>query len=243
VDTVPNGPAVDFCVRITGTDGGVWAGPILKNLNEPNGITYAQASYYVALPAACYDVRVVNPNADCSTNFFGTSDFINAGCAAPGLYSSLVVKGAIFSSYPLGLVTIQDDLGPTTGGDAALRFFNAFNLSNATTADFGTILPDGGLDPLLDAVPYGTAAPQTATVDANNYLQIAPFTDTIGVRAANGGPLLLTAGPISTVADAAYSMFGIGLDGQAAAQLLVCRDDGTLGLNAGAGLAPCQTVP
>src|SRR5262249_51485887 len=121
------------------------------------GLSYANVTKYISLPAAQYDVRLVAPgSSSCATPLGGLADFTNLPALPVGAYVTVAAEGlaALSGSTPVTLQAYVDD-SSVDAGKAKLRFIHA---SPGTPAvDVGT---GGGalFQALFKDVSYGATA-------------------------------------------------------------------------------------
>jgi len=121
----PDAPAVDFCVAEHGTKD--FTGPVLASNGAAAGLSYANVTKYIALPAAQYDVRLVAPgSSSCATPLGGLADFTNLPTLPSGANVTLAAEGlaTLGATASFTLQAYVDDTS-VDAGKAKLRFIHA----------------------------------------------------------------------------------------------------------------------
>ena len=216
----PDAPAVDFCVAEHGTKN--FTGPVLATNGAAAGLSYANVTKYIALPAAQYDVRLVPPgSASCATPLGGLADFTNLPALTEGAYVTIAAEGlaSLGASTPFGLQAYVDDSSVDIG-KAKLRFIHA---SPGTPAvDVGT---GGGalFQALFKDVSYGATSGS-----ANGYVTTPPIPGVeISARAFGTTTDALSINPAVLPSGAIATAFAIGELGSTTTPLrvLLCVDN------------------
>jgi len=216
----PDAPAVDVCLAPAGAAFG--ATPLLRSLGA-TGLSYAQVTAYVAVPAASYDVRVVHASA--------------GGCATPAIPDT---RGVAVTADLVATVAAIGDLEPIaqdpalrlavfvdTAAVAAdrtkLRFVHASPGTPTVDVGLGT---GAGFQRLFAGVAFGKVAVHAPL--ENGYLDTVPImSTTLTARLAGSSTDALSIAHISFDPGAIATAFAIGgKTAQSANPLrfLVCRD-------------------
>lgn len=199
----PDAPAVDFCVAAHGTK--TFTGPVLATSGAAAGLSYANVTKYIPLPAGQYDVRLVAPgSSSCSTPLGGLADFTNLPALPAGANVTVAAEGlvAIGSNPSFTLQAYVDDAS-VDAGKAKLRFIHA---SPGTPAvDVGT---GGGalFQALFKDVSYGNTSGTS-----NGYITTPPIPGVeISARAFGTLTDALSINPAVLPSGAIATAFAIG---------------------------------
>ncbi|HMG52778.1 MAG TPA: DUF4397 domain-containing protein [Kofleriaceae bacterium] len=230
----PDTPAVDVCVARAGAGFGA---PLLRSLGA-TGLSYAQVTAYVELPAASYDVRVVHASA--------------AGCATPVIPDTKALAvtaeltatiAAIGDLEPVGAdpalrLAVLVDAASVTAGKTKLRVVHASPGTPPVDVGTGT---GAGFQRLFTAIAFGKIAVHPPLEDG--YLESAPLAQaTVTARVAGTTTDALSFAHATFDAGAIATVFAVGgKTGQSANPLrfLVCRDSHPAdGLLASCAIAP-----
>jgi uncharacterized protein DUF4397 len=125
VHLTPDAPAVDICYAMHGSTD--FQGPLLKTAGvSKTGVAYTQATKYLPLPQALYDVRVVDGAATSCAN--GLLDVTNLPALLGNENVTLAVLGLMHpptgNNNTFALKAYVDDNG-VAPGPVALRFIHA----------------------------------------------------------------------------------------------------------------------
>ena len=216
----PDAPPVDFCVAEHGSKN--FTGPVLATNGAPAGLSYANVTKYIALPAAQYDVRLVAPgSSSCATPLGGLADFTNLPSLPAGANVTLAAEGlaAIGASPSFTLQAYVDD-SSVDAGKAKLRFIHAS--PNTPAVDVGT---GGGalFQPLFKDVSYGGTSGSS-----NGYITTPPISGVeISARAFGTLTDALSINPAVLPSGAIATAFAIGeLDSMTTPlRVLLCVDN------------------
>jgi hypothetical protein len=194
----PDAPAVDVCV-FTATDMLV-AGPVLKGLNDTDGLAYPDATGYVPLPAGSYKFRIVAPNAaNCDTALAGLPDVGPLDLAAGEAYTAAAVGQLGTTPATFEVIALADNLGAPAAGKAHLRFVHASD--GTPNVDVG--LAGATFTPVWSNIAYKAAGAYTP-VDG-------PFTADVGAAVAGTPNPVIVFTDIDIPAGAIVDIFAIGL--------------------------------
>jgi hypothetical protein len=194
-----------------------------QQLDDADGLAYAEVTRYVSLPAGTYTVRFVTPGAaNCDTPLPGVEDKVGIQLESDKRYT-VMAAGEIApmgGAEELQLIAIEDD-GEATSGKAGVRAIHAS--SDAPAVDVG--LGAGNMfDPLFEGVAFGKAGMSNGSA----YRQIDPVSaGSISVRESGGANDVLTVNDLDFEGSTLSTVFVIGnVDANPAPLgLLVCGDN------------------
>ena len=241
VHLMPDATGIDVCIAAHGS--GTFVGPVLKpaGIGE-TGLAYAQATKYLPLPAAQYDVRVVDGAAtSCARGL------MNDATELPALRGSerLTIAALGFLHPPASnkntaALALYVDNASMTHGPVALRFIHAS--PDTATVDAG-VGSGNQFTAMFVRVAYGDVGASGAA-NSNGYvtMQLTPYAPLLTVRLQGAADDALTFTPptVPTWGDTVTS-FLIGNFGGTPEPLraLVCFDSAA----AMGALADCSIRP
>lgn len=238
-------PAVDFCVRRTGTTD--FTGPLVRMARGGmgNGLDLLQVTRYFAVPTGTIDVVLVAGTAtDCATPVLPPLSGLTVG-AANG-HRTVVVSGVPAPGpdggpqpFPFAGRVLTDNAPNSVGaGMTALRAYHA--IPAATRLDLGIVLGGTMIDLVLfSAVGFGELGGPPGMGDAgpgmypNGYYSSVPIAApgvTVGLRANCGGagcgPLTSVMGVTTTERSITSVFLALQLRGATPTPVAIfCRDD------------------
>jgi hypothetical protein len=236
VNLISDAPAFDVCLRTHGGDPSAPfdLGPLLERHGVTSGLSYPEASGYIAVAPGAYDLRVVAADAaDCSTRLDGIPDRVDLRPLDPNGHASLVAVGSLAKSF-FALDVHADEV--TAAPDRAkLRFIH--DTVAAPALDVGT-RAGASFTPLFAGVPFRSAG----AADSDGYLELAPTTEaTLVLRVAGRTFDTLSVPGFSLDEGTVTTVFSIGVAGAGGALLgsvLRCADG-----DESRALSPCVTAP
>jgi hypothetical protein len=215
----PDAPAVDVCLAPAGS--GRFTGPVLEQAGATAGLSYAQVTRYLSVPAGTYDVRVVAATAtDCSSPVVPDTSgaTLPAGRAITVAATGLAAPST--SQPAFALVPLVDDT-QVGAGKAKVRFVHASPGTPPVDVGAGS---GASFTPIFTAVPYPEVDADRAP---SGYVETDPLSGaTLSARVAGTTADALVVEGVTLPAGAIVTVFAVGLaGGEPPLAALVCADD------------------
>jgi len=222
----PDGPAIDLCVRSTGTQS--WGSPVLGKNGFDAGIAFPAMTKIVYIDPGTLDFRAVAPGSDCSTpigpdltaqtiNAHGTYTITALGQMAPG------------AAGPYQVIQYIEHQEPPAAGKARFRFTNTIANSAPLADGISGNLPDGGTFTWLSEaqMPFRWNAAGTGITDGYQDIDPNPALPlTLRLAPPQQNPDLFTA-PVNFPAGVITGVWAIGLFGGTGPQAVgyfICQE-------------------